>query len=65
MLGSFQSAPTAWWVWACTSILVSGASTLILYDAAWSYPVGHGLATLYPALLAAGALRGAFRSGCR
>ena len=57
MLRRFQSAPTAWWAWACTSLLVSGAGTLLLPEAGWTYLAGFGLGTLYPALLAAGALR--------
>ena len=31
MLRRFQSAPTAWWAWACTAILMSGAATLLEY----------------------------------
>jgi len=61
MLRRFQSAPTAWWAWACTAILVSGASTLLVNEASWSYPAGYTLATLYSALLLAGALRYAAR----
>ena len=57
MLRRFQSAPTAWWAWACTAILISGAITLIVSDVSGSLPLGYGLATLYPALLLAGALR--------
>jgi PAS domain S-box-containing protein len=57
MLRRFQSAPTTWWAWACTSLLVSGAGTLLLGEASWTHLVGFGLGTLYPALLVAGALR--------
>jgi PAS domain S-box-containing protein len=56
-LRRFQSPPTVWWAWACTAILVSGASTLLVSDISGAIPLGYGLATLYPALLLAGALR--------
>ena len=61
MLRRFQKAPTIWWAWACIAILVSGALTLIVDGVVWSFPVGYGLATLYPALLVGGALRYAGR----
>ena len=61
MLLRFRSAPTTWWAWACTAVFLSGASTLLVQQGGWTFVLGFALATLYPALLLAGALRYAAR----
>lgn len=63
MFRRLQSAPpSVWWAWACVAMLGSGAFQLVFPQLRWTLAAGHGLSTLYPALLLAGALAYAGRN---